>query len=132
MSRPCNAGATPVEHAASMFTRLAEFSLRHRRGVLVMAGLLTVIAAVFGLSATKHLSEGGSDAPSEQSVRADSVLQSQFHTGDSNFLMIVTARHGSVNDADVVRAGNELTQRLRHEAHVVNVQSYWSLGDIGA
>ncbi|HEX3796666.1 MAG TPA: MMPL family transporter [Acidimicrobiales bacterium] len=115
-----------------MFKRMAEFSLRHRRGVLVAAGILTVIAAVFGMGATKHLSEGGSDAPTEESVRAANILESQFHTGDSNFLMIVSARHGSVNDAAVVQAGTALTQRLERQAHVVNVQSYWSLGEIGA
>ncbi len=115
-----------------MFTRAADFSLRHRRGVLVVAGLFTVISAVIGMGSTKHLSEGGSDAPSEQAIQAADALQNQFHTGDSNFLIVVNARHGTVNDPSIARAGAILTGRLAHQAHVANVQSYWNLGDVAA
>jgi RND superfamily putative drug exporter len=114
------------------FSRLADFSLRHRRGVLWLAGLFTLVAAVLGMGAGSHLVQGGSDAPSEESVQAAQVLQNQFHTGDSNFLVVVSARHGSVNSPEVAAAGQEIARRLSHVAHVANVESYWSLGEVSA
>ncbi|HEY1651730.1 MAG TPA: MMPL family transporter [Acidimicrobiales bacterium] len=114
------------------FSKLADFSLRRRRAILAVAGLFTVIAAVLGMGVTGHLTQGGSDALSEESVHAASVLASQFHTGDTNFLVLVQARHGSVDGAAVTAAGDELTARLRHVAGVTGVESYWSLGHVGA
>jgi RND superfamily putative drug exporter len=114
------------------FSRLADFSLRRRRAILVVAGIFTAIAAVLGMGVTGHLTQGGSDAPSQESVRAADVLASQFHTGDSNFLVLVDARHGTVDGASVVAAGDTLTARLRHEPGVTGVESYWSLGQVGA
>ncbi len=114
------------------FSRLAEFSLRRRRAILVVAGLFTAIAAVLGMGVTGHLTQGGSDAPSQESERAANVLASQFHTGDSNFLVLVEARHGTVNGAAVAAAGDALTARLRHVRGVTGVASYWSLGQVGA
>jgi putative drug exporter of the RND superfamily len=115
-----------------LFGRLAAFSLRHRRAILVGAGLFTVVAGILGSGATSHLSEGGSDAPSEQSVRAAQILGHEFHAGDSNFFVVVTARRGNVDSPATAAAGAALTRRLRHAHDVVNVQSYWSLGDVGA
>ena len=114
------------------FTTLANFSLRYRRAVLLVAGLLTVLAAIFGSSATRFLSEGGTDAASEQSSQAATILQNQFHTGNYNFLLLVTAKHGTVNDPAVMQAGQALTTRLAHQRFVANVESYWSLGDVAA
>jgi RND superfamily putative drug exporter len=116
----------------SVFRRLASFSLRHRRSVLVAAGLFCVIAGVLGVGVTRELSEGGFDAPSEQAVHAAAVLQSEFHTGDSNFFVLVTARHGTMSDPSVAQAGRLLTERLAHAHGIANVQSYWSLGEVGA
>src|SRR5580692_9871473 len=130
-------GRAPREKGTSVasiggFSRLADFSLRRRRAILVVAGLFTAIAAVLGMGVTGHLTQGGSDAPSQESVRAADVLASQFHTGDSNFLVLVDARHGTVDGASVVAAGDTLTARLRHEPGVTGVESYWSLGQVGA
>jgi RND superfamily putative drug exporter len=117
---------------AGVFATLARFSLRFRRGVLIGAALFTVAAAVFGSTVTRHLSEGGLDAPSEESVLAAQVLQNQFHTGDFNFVLLLTARQGTVSDPAVTAAGEELTARLAHQRYVANVSSYWSLGEIPA
>jgi RND superfamily putative drug exporter len=117
---------------STVFTKVADFSLRHRRAVLWMAGLFTLLSTVLGMGAGSHLVQGGSDAPSEESVRAAQVLQSQFHTGDTNFLVVVTARHGSVNSPQVAAAGQEIASRLRQVADVANVASYWSMGEISA
>jgi RND superfamily putative drug exporter len=114
------------------FFKVADFSLRHRRAVLWMAGLFTLIATVLGMGAGSHLVQGGSDAPSEESMQAAQVLQSQFHTGDTNFLVVVTARHGSVDSSPVAAAGQEIANRLRHLGDVANVASYWSMGEVSA
>jgi RND superfamily putative drug exporter len=111
---------------------VAGFSLRHRRAVLWVAGLFTLVATVFGIGAGRVLVQGGSDAPSQQSVLAENILQQQFHAGDANVLVIVTARHGSVDAPAVAQAGRLLTSRLAGVADVVNVQSYWSLGSVAA
>jgi len=86
-----------------------------------------VVAGAFGGKVADHLSTGGFADPSSESSQAAGLLSGQFHTGNSNFVLLVRARSGSVDDPAVVQRGLALTRQLAGEAHVDGVVSYWSL-----
>jgi RND superfamily putative drug exporter len=64
---------------------------------VVVTGLFVVVAAFFGGNVASKLSQGGFDAPSEQSVHAANVLASEFHNGSDNFVILVHATSGNVD-----------------------------------
>ena len=107
---------------------LARFVFAHRRAIVAVTAVGIVAAGVFGVQVTKRTSQGGFDAPTEQSIRAATVLQRDLHAGQPNIILLVTARQGSVDSPSVAAAGRALTARLAAEPHVANVVSYWSLG----
>src|SRR5579862_8650960 len=106
--------------------RVGSFAVRRRKAVLLLAAPLVVVFGVFGWSASRHLSQGGFDAPGSESGRAAAVLADQFHSGAPNLVLLVTARRGSVDSPPVAAAGSALARRLAAEPHVANVESYWS------
>jgi putative drug exporter of the RND superfamily len=126
---PRHAKPTPslIERA---LRSLARSTSAHRKGVVVVTGLFVVAAAFFGGNVASKLSQGGFDAPSEQSVHAANVLASEFHNGSDNLIILVHATSGHVNSPGVVAAGNALTRELATQPHMANVMSYWSLGSI--
>jgi RND superfamily putative drug exporter len=119
--------ATPLERA---LRRLARWVVAHRVAVLVVSGLFVAAAAVLGGNVSSRLSQGGFDASSEQSVQAANVLASEFHDGADNIVLLVHARHGTVNSPTVAAAGTALTRLLAAQPHMANVESYWSLDDL--
>jgi RND superfamily putative drug exporter len=102
----------------------------HRIAILVATGVFVVIAAVLGGNVSSRLSQGGFDASSEQSVQAADVLAARFHSGSDNFILLVHARHGTVDRPAVAAAGRALTRLLAAQPYMANVQSYWSLDSI--
>ncbi|HWD56281.1 MAG TPA: MMPL family transporter, partial [Acidimicrobiales bacterium] len=120
----------PVSLAERGLRRLARGVVAHRIAILVATGLFVVLAAAFGGNVSSRLSQGGFDAPSEQSVQAADVLASKFHSGSDNFILLVHARRGTVDGASVAAAGRALTRLLAAQPHMANVQSYWSLDAI--
>src|SRR5712691_4504437 len=101
-----------------MLERLGRFTVRRRRWILVATLGALVFAGAFGGKVADHLSTGGFDDPSSESSRAADALNQQFHTGNANFVLLVHARGGSVDDPAVARQGLALTRRLAGEANV--------------
>jgi RND superfamily putative drug exporter len=101
--------------------------MAHRKGIIAVAVVFIAVAAAFGGNVSSRLSRGGFDAPSEQSVHAANVLASEFHTGSDNIVILIHARHGTVDSPAVAAAGAALTRRLAAQPHMANVMSYWSL-----
>ena len=110
--------------------RLARGVVAHRILILALSGLYVVAAALLGGNVSSRLSQGGFDASSEQSVQAANVLASKFHSGADNFILLVRARHGTVDSPAVTSAGRALTRLLATQPYMANVQSYWSLDAI--
>jgi RND superfamily putative drug exporter len=94
--------------------------------VLAGAGLLT--SAVLGGSVQKHLSSGGFQDPHATSTKAQDLLRSRFHAGDPNLVLLVTARHATVDDPTVAAAGAALTREVASAPGITQAVSYWSLG----
>src|SRR5262249_7306478 len=76
------------------------------------------------------LKSGGFTDPSAQSTQAEQLIDSKFG-GQTNLALLVTATHGTVNDASVATARRALTTSLHHKPNVAGVVSYWSTGSPG-
>ncbi|MCU1588587.1 MAG: putative rane protein, partial [Frankiales bacterium] len=111
--------------ALAVLSRLAPVLVARRRLVLVLAFVFLALAGGIGGGVAQELSAGGFSDPKAQSQRAAAALDDTFHTGASNFLLLVTAPQG-VNTAKP--AGTALTQRLAKEPGVTDVVSYWTAG----
>jgi RND superfamily putative drug exporter len=108
--------------------KLGQVVARRRRTILALTAIAVVVAGILGAGVQRHLSSAGFNDQSSSSERARQDLVTVFHTAQPNFVLLVTARHGSVNDPGVAAEGQALTRRLAAESGVGQVASYWSLG----
>ncbi len=108
-----------------MLARLADLGIAAPRRVLVVAGLLFVLAGVFGSSAADHLSSGGFRDPGASSTKAEEILQQDFRAGDANLIIEVTSSSGV--DADAARTrGMAVVKAVEDSPYASQVQSYWT------
>jgi RND superfamily putative drug exporter len=108
--------------------RLGHFVVRRRWPVLAATIAFVLVSGALGGRVADHLKTGGFDSPSVESQRAADALGAQFHQAPPNFLLLVTSRHRTVDDAAVRRAGVALTNELSGERDVTQVLSHWALG----
>ncbi len=114
-----------------MFARLARLVTTHRRTVLILAFLAFVVSGALGGGVASKLSSGGFETSDSEVARANRLLATEFDTGTPNVVLVVTARSGTVDSADVAAAGKALATKLRAETYdgvgIVEALSYWDL-----
>jgi len=111
-----------------MFTRIGQFTVRRRRLVLALTGVVVVLAGVLGGAVFDRLATGGFEDPDSESARAADLLDEEFGAGAPNVVLLVTADDGDVDADDVAAVGLELTEELAAYPNADDVVSYWSLG----
>jgi RND superfamily putative drug exporter len=111
-----------------MLIGLGRFTVRWRKAILVGAAVFVVASFVIAGGVADKLTTGGFADPSSESERAAAILQHQFGSLDPNVVLLVTAKHGTVDDAAVAAAGTKITQELSDRLGST-VASYWSLGN---
>src|SRR5262245_5243051 len=102
---------------------LGSLLVRRAWGVIGVTLAVLAVAGAVGASVESHLSTGGFTDAAWESSRAVAALQSTFGTSEPNIVVLVTARSGSVSDADAAAAGQALAGRLATEQGVVDVSS---------
>ncbi len=108
--------------------RLSRFIVNRRVWVLVATGVLAVLCAVIGGGVAEKLSLGGTEDPASESVQVQDRLLDEFvQARQPDFVLVVTARNGTVDDPEVVAAAEELEAELAARDGVELAQSYWSL-----
>jgi RND superfamily putative drug exporter len=108
--------------------RLSRFVVVRRVWVLVATGILAVLCVVIGADVAEQLSLGGTENPASESVVVEDDLGEAFvQARQPDFVLVVTARDGSVDDAGVVAAAEDLEAELAADPDVALAQSYWSL-----
>ena len=107
--------------------RLGRFLIRRRWYVLAGALLFLLVAGALGGSVEKRLSAGGFNEASAESSRGATLLEDRFATGSPNVLLLVETKSGDVDDPEVARLGQDLTDRLADEPAITEAYSYWSL-----
>jgi RND superfamily putative drug exporter len=112
---------------AGFFTRLGRLAVAKPKVVLGTAAVIFVLAGLAGGGVASHLSTGGFDDTGSQATRAAAILDRVFHQGNPDVVLLVKARHGSVDDPAVAAAGAALTRELAAQPGVERATSYWSL-----
>ena len=111
-----------------MLERWGWFVVRRRKGILAFC-LLGAVAAVYCYATLPaRLSNVLFTQPGSEAYRAQQILEKDFGVGVPNFLLVVTARSGSVDDPAVADEAQSVVSRLAGEPGVVDVVSYWSAG----
>ena len=111
-----------------MLERLGHFIVRRRWWVLAGTLLFVGASGALGGSVADHLKTGGFEGPDTESVRAERLLAERFGQAPPNFLLLVTAKQGTVDQDPARAAGVALTNELLATDGVDQVVSHWSLG----
>jgi RND superfamily putative drug exporter len=94
--------------------------------VIIATAVALPLFAILGGGVQDRLSTGGFDDPGAESTRVGDDITRLFPLAPSaDFVVVVTANRGTVDDPGVAAAGRELAERLRGEHGVTNVISYW-------
>lgn len=111
-----------------MLGRLAERTTGRPWVVLGLVGMFVVVSAVLGQGVINRLTNGGFTDASSPSAAAQDALARQFDAGSPNFVVLVTARTGTVDAGEPAAAGRRIVARLRDEEGVGGVVSPWGRG----
>ena len=108
-----------------MLNQIARMAITSPRRVIVVAALLTLALAIFGVPVANSLSASGFQDPTSESARASQLLTDKFSQGDTQLLVAVSTPDGA--DSLAARAvGTEIVDQLRRSPHVVDVASPWT------
>ena len=109
--------------------RLARWVVRGRWFVIVGAVLFLLVAGVLGAGVKEDLSAGGFEDPASESTHTAEALLERFPTaGEPDFVILVTAKSGNVDDEDVAAVGTEIAEDLASRPEAIEVGSYWTNG----
>ena len=111
-----------------MLARLGRFTVAHRKAVLAGTALFFVLAVTLGGGVASRLVSGGFNDPDSESSRAADAIKHDFGRQQPDLVLLVTAKHGTVDDADVRTPADALTSELAAEPKVARAVSYWSIG----
>src|SRR6185437_10951878 len=104
----------------ALLNQIARMAITSPRRVIVVAALLTLALAIFGIPVASSLSASGFQDPTSESARASQLLRDKFSQGDTQLLVTVSAPGGVDSPADRA-AGAEIVDHLRSSPHVVTV-----------
>jgi len=107
-----------------MFNKIATLITRKPKTILVVTAILIVASATIGFKVIGVLKSGGFNAPKAQSTVAQQLLDKDFK-GQSNFVVLVEAKQGTVNSPEVKQAGLEAAHKLATDSNADNITSYW-------
>ena len=111
-----------------MFHHIGKLVTRRPRIVILLMVLFMLVSGGVGGGVIKRLSSGGFEDSHAESVLAADRLSGVFQQKSQNFLLLVTAKDGSVDSAQSAKAAGGIEQELKASDHVENVLSYWSNG----
>ncbi|MGG7569457.1 MMPL family transporter [Streptomyces sirii] len=125
MDRPNRYGCSTRRGLSALLERVACFSVRRRREILVAAVLVVIVSVPSALGLSSRLVNGGWISQDSASARARTLLDTKFHAGPADVLLLVRA-DTSVDSAPARQAGAALTDRLRKQPGVTGLESYWT------
>lgn len=111
-----------------MFESLGHVIARHKKAVLSVFLLSTILAGAVGSQVFSRFDSGGYSDPGSDSVKVWEYLEDTFKVKDPAVVLVIDAKNKSVDDPAVVSKAQEIEAQVRSEAGVENVFSYWSSG----
>ena len=112
-----------------MLSRLAKFTVRRRRLVLLGTLVTFLLAGAVGGGVADRLSSGGFEDADAEAARAQRLVDETFGNGTPNLVLLVTADGGNVDDPATAAAGQALTAEVAARPGIEQAMSYWSLGN---
>ncbi|MFN8036955.1 MAG: MMPL family transporter [Acidimicrobiia bacterium] len=109
---------------------LGHWVVRCRVAILWVAGIGFIVATVIGAQTPGRLSSSGYEPTNAESVRAAAAMRELFPANTVDLAIVVRARRGTVDSADVTASGTALTKRIAAEPGVERAASYWTLGKL--
>ena len=110
-----------------MLHRYGAFVARRAKLLLALSFLIMVVAGILGSGAFGKLKNGGFADPAAQSTQAQQLIDSNFG-GQTNLVLLVRAKAGTVDDPATAAAGGEVAQALSRQPDVTDVVSYFGTG----
>lgn len=108
--------------------RLGEAVTRRPKRVLLIFALVLVVAGVLAAGTLPQLQLARFETPGSPAVLAQEELAG-LGSGPPNVTVLITARDGDVDQADVAAAAGEVEAALDAEPGIEDVFSYWSSDD---
>jgi len=108
-----------------MLTRIAQFSTRFPRAILLAALAAAAFCGLFGASVASHLQSGGFTSDDAESSRAARLLAENFDGAQPNFVLLVRSDKGA-DSAAARQVGTKVATKIGHRADAVGVRSYWT------
>ncbi|HET7477249.1 MAG TPA: MMPL family transporter [Dermatophilaceae bacterium] len=99
--------------------------LPHRVGILVLAAMFLLGGGWWARDVASHMSSGGFDMPGSASAQVASIVDAAYPAHDANLVLLVSARHGTVDDEAVATQGRLVTAVVAELPGVTHVASYW-------
>ena len=114
-----------------MLRRLTSAVLARPGRVALVALILVPVLALFGGRVEDHLSIGGFVVEDSESARAERILEEDFDSGPTDWVLIVSFAEGAgLRDDAVAEAGAALTDAIAAEPGVTDATSFWSFGEV--
>jgi putative drug exporter of the RND superfamily len=113
-----------------MLHRYGQFVARRAKLLLTLSLLVMVGAGVLGAGAFGKLTNGGFSDPDAESTQAQRLIESRFG-GQTNLVLLVTAKSGTVDDSAAAVAGRQVADALATEPDVADVVTYFGTGAPG-
>lgn len=104
----------------------ARLVTRFPRWVLTASAALLLVLGLLAAGAMESLSLNRYEAPGSESVAARDELGARFGTSSPNVAILISAQQGDVDDAEVTRIGEQVTNALSEYPGVGDAWSYWS------
>ncbi len=108
-----------------MLRRVARLAIAAPRRILVIAALVMVAAAIFGIPVAKSLSAGGFQDPASESAQAIHLLTDKFGQSDQQLVILVTAPAGAQSD-QARHVATDIVAQVQRSPGVFNVTSAWT------
>ncbi|MCW2655081.1 MAG: putative superfamily drug exporter [Mycobacterium sp.] len=108
-----------------MLAGIARLAIRAPRRIIVIALLVMVGAAVFGIPVANSLSPAGFFDPDAESAKAAGLLADQFDQGTMKMLITVSADDG-VQSSAAQGVGTDILRHLQSSPYVATVVSPWT------
>jgi len=111
-----------------MFESLGHVIAIHKKAVLSIFILVTILAGALGSQVFSRFDTGGYSDPNSDSAKVWDYLDETFKVKDPSVVLVVDAKDKSVDDPSVVAIATELESQVRAESSAESVLSYWSSG----
>ena len=111
-----------------MFESLGHVIARHKKVVLSLFLLVTILAGGIGSQVFSRFDSGGYSDPNSDSAKVWEYLDKTFKVKDPAVVLVVDGKGKSVDDPEVVASAQKIESKVRSESSAENVISYWSAG----